>query len=161
MSLHSSMAINIPEGAKVIKDNRLTCIAAIAAMVKIHVARLKDEVKAAMQRRGVKFAESDFVVAHLRDGGNASFVDSGKLFALTRKPGKKKLTLDEFFQCVRASRERVEEFLSPDEIDAVSVQGGESGPRLYTELKPNSQVDFDAIEKAVLESVTAELAKAA
>ncbi len=155
------MAIKIPEDAKIVKDSRLTAIAAIAVLVKFHIQKLKEDVKAAMKRRGVKFAESDFAVAHLRDGGNATYVDPAKLFKLTLAAGKRKLTVNEFFQCVRASRERVEEFLSPEEIDAVSVQAGEVDPRLYVELKLNAQVDFDAIEQAVAKAVTVELSKAA
>jgi hypothetical protein len=155
------MAIKIPEDAKVLKDSRLTAIAAIALVVKFHVQKLKEDVKAAMKRRGVKFAESDFAVAHLRDGGNATCIDTAKLFKLTTVPGKRKLTVNEFFQCVRASRERVEEFLSPEEIEAVSVQARESDSRLYTELMPNAAVNFDAIEQAVIKAVTLQLSKAA
>lgn len=160
MTPYRGMAIKILPDAKVIKLPRLTTIAALLLMVKEHVEKLKDEVKLTMKKKDVAFAESDHAIAHLRGGGGGkatfSWINPAKLFKLTQGPSAKKITTGEFFKCVSVKTEKLKELLSPEEIekitDTFTAKAGEA--KLYTEMKPNAQVDFDVIEAAVQDAVS-------
>jgi len=152
------MPIKIPDEAKVLKLDPLTAIAAIKQMARLRLARLIDDAKAAMKRGKVIFAQSEFAVAHLRGGaagGECVWRNPKKLFKLTQAAGGRRITLAEFLKCVRIDDDEVEKLLTPDEIEKISetYTAELSEGRLYVEVKPNMQVDFDLIQAAAARSI--------
>ncbi len=154
------MPIKIPDDAKVLKLDQLTRIAAVSQFVKLRIDALKDAVKQTMRRRDFTFAQSEFAVAHLRGGGGGqvAWINPKKVFKLTQKSGARKLTLDEFLKCVAVKEDALALLLSAEEIKAVTdtFAGTASEGRLYTEMKPNAVIDFDAIDAAIVKAVSGE-----
>ena len=126
-------------------------------MARLRLARLIDDAKAAMKRGKVIFAQSEFAVAHLRGGalGECVWRNPKKLFKLTQAAGGRRITLAEFLKCVRIDDDEVEKLLTPDEIEKISetFTAELSEARLYVEVKPNMQVDFDLIQAAAAKSI--------
>lgn len=151
------MPTQIPPGVKSLREPRLTAIKAITLLAKKDFLNaLKDGVKKAMASRHAEFAESEYVVAHLRGGGDSREINPKKLFALTqgRRPGEKgKITLNQYFGCVRPNVEAVEELLGAAEIEVISDAAEGGGSRLYTDWKSGLDIDLNEMLHAMVDNV--------
>lgn len=148
--------MRIPKDAKIIRDGRLTLIRAVCTLYDQLVDAddgLKDQVKAVMTAKEVKYAQSDLVVARLQGGGDKSYVCPRMLFELMNQGT---ITIDQFVACIRVSAKPLEQFLSGEQIEAISKSAAGS-KSLVTEFKPDVKLDenqlaallTDAIEKFV------------
>jgi hypothetical protein len=151
------MPIQVPPGASIVTDNRLTLIRVISTLYERLVdsdGSMKSKVKQTMLDKQASFAESDLVIAALRAGSSRSTIDARKLYGLV-KSGRLKLT--QFLECVSVVQKPLKTYLTGEEITKLSTVGPAAEPSLVTEFKEGVQLDVDelamtlagAISKAV------------
>lgn len=134
------MPIRIPQDKRVAAEYRLTSIRLIGTLA--DAAKVtKDRVKASMISRGVQYAQSDYVIGMLRDGGSSGAVDPHKAWELVER---KKLTLDQFLACVTVNKTPLKDHLCGADIESISAKAkGKPEPTLLTEWKPNVKFELD------------------
>lgn len=145
--------MKIPEGAKVVHDERLSLIRAVT-MLNEHVdgaGGVKDQVRAAMVAQGAQYASDDRTLARLHESSRY-VVDPTKLYALVQKG---MLTMKQFLGAVSVRREALKDVLGGKAIDKLSerIAGRAS---LCTEFKAG--VDGAAIAAELVKTLEAAFA---
>lgn len=121
----------------------------------------KNSIKKRMRAGGVKFAQSEYVIADLRGGEDKEpkkFVDPRRLLALLKEKYP-----DDWEQkfldvlCVRTtllppilSGNEIETLLEPAKDDHGNVDHGEAGGSLFTDWKPGVKFDAEVVEASML-----------
>lgn len=147
------MPMRIPADAHVVTDSRITLIRVISTLHDRLVEGtdgLKAKVKATLTAKGAQFAESDLVVAALRAGAAKRRIDPKALYALVKA---KKLTIEQFLSCITVSREPLEQYLSGDQIEQISIPGKTPEPSLFTEFREGVQLDIDELAESLAGAV--------
>jgi hypothetical protein len=142
------MPIKLPPNAKPITDRRLTLIRVISTLAAEdgYLDQLKDDVKKTMKEKEADFAQSDFAIGQLRSSGERSFIPVKKLYALVKD---RKISMDQFLECVKVSAKPLKKFLSGEEIEKISCASPAGDGSLFTELKPGVSLDIDCMEEAL------------
>ncbi len=140
--------MKIPDGEKIIRDQRLTLLRAIRTLAEEADKRggLRDQVREAMERKDARFAEDDLTLARLQIASRSA-VNPKNLFGLIEKG---KITSAQFLGVVTVRTQPLRELLNGQEIERIS-EPFDVPPALYTEFKPG--VDAAAIAASLLQAL--------
>jgi hypothetical protein len=153
------MAIKIPPDAKIVQDQRLTVIRAVATLndrLCKGKGGLIAKVKSAMEAKNVEYAESDFVVAELRgDGEDAGKIDVDKAFKLCGENGIK---LKDFLACCTVRKGDLKKLVSENEVEKITTYGT-AEKKLVTEFRSaiDAVMDPEVLYRAIGRGITGHL----
>jgi hypothetical protein len=154
------MPIQLPPDQTIIRNARLTAIAALGELSRGHLKNAKDQVKKAMAGKKAEYAQSHLAQARLMNS-NRSFVNAGKLHKLVID---KTVALKDFLACCSINKEQLKNHLSGKQIEELcdpaaggTSQDGEAAGSLWVEFKPGIHIDLDQLEKAIEDNVKQQL----
>ena len=101
-----------------------------------------------MLAKDASYAQSDLAVARMQDSSR-SVINPRKLHELVKA---RKLTIDQFLDAVSVRKEPLKEFLSGQEIEAISSDI-DAEPSLVTEFKPGIHVECQPLAEALVEAL--------
>jgi hypothetical protein len=140
------MPIRIEEGAKVVRDTRLTVIRVLSTLHDRYVGETKDRVREALIAKDARYAESDLVVAQLRAGNDRGPVCPSKLYKLVQKGD---LTMKQFLSVLTVRKEPLRAILPGGLVEQLSAPVTDPRPSLVTEFKEGVEFEPRDIEQLV------------
>jgi hypothetical protein len=156
------MPMRIPPDAKKIRISYLDLIRAINTLkdrVVDGAGGLKARAKATMIDKGVRYAESDRVIADLRPGSTSGPIDPHDLYQLVSRSsstvagGGPRLTLEQFLDCVTVTKKALEKYLPGNVIDALTSKIASPEPQLFTEFREGVELDVDDLAISLADSI--------
>jgi hypothetical protein len=140
------MPIQIKEGAKIVRETRLTAIRVLGTLHSRYVEKTADQVKAILRAKGADYAESDLVIGALRPGAKLGAACPTKLYKLVQKGD---LTMKQFLSVVSVKKDPLKKILGDDAVDKISEEIADPTPSLITEFKEGVQFDPKNIEQLI------------
>jgi hypothetical protein len=140
------MPIQIEEGAKIVRETRLTAIRFISTLHDRYVDKTKDQIKELLRTKRASYAESDLVIGQLRPGAKFGAACPTKLYKLVQKGD---LTMKQFLAVVSVKKGPLEKLIGEDAVNKISEEISEPEPSLVTEFKLGVQFDPKNIEQLI------------
>jgi hypothetical protein len=142
----------IETAAAIPRDIRVDQIGFVAELQKLYADHLKTLVKDRMGRESIARVEGDFYEGLLISGGSVSVADPAKFLRLYES---KRITRKEFLSALAVRNEPAKQFLSLDELDAISERQPAS-PALRVSKKKQVEVKLVDAVKSIQQTMNDE-----